>query len=167
MHHGQCQTGPSRLAVGETKLEAVLYGIILWGVLFTGMLWLVGNGIRVGYAALVGTASGAYTTAEGEWDYARLVAALRQAGVDRETADKAVTEIRRVQSDPNALPEVARENIDPRAATRVARSAAWYSLLGVVVSMGAVILGSLIGSGEVPVPVPVLGVRRPSRDPRQ
>src|SRR3954471_17970336 len=92
----------SRLAVGETKLEAVLYGIILWGVLFTGMLWLVGNGIRVGFVALVGTASGAYTTAEGGWDYARLGAALKQAGVDRATADKAVVEIRRVQSDPNA-----------------------------------------------------------------
>src|SRR5437868_15122856 len=28
----------SRLAVGESKLEAVLYGIILWGVLFTGLI---------------------------------------------------------------------------------------------------------------------------------
>src|SRR4051794_28578833 len=157
----------SRLAVGETKLEAVLYGIILWGVLFTGMLWLVGNGIRVGFVALVGTASGAYTTDEGRLDYARMGDALKQAGVDQATADKAVNEIRKVQSDPNALPGVARENIDPASATRVARTAAWYSLLGVVISMATVILGSLIGSGEVPVPVPILGVRRPVRDPRQ
>jgi len=157
----------SRLAVGETKLEAVLYGIILWGVLFTGMLWLVGNGIRVGFVALVGTASGAYSTDEGQLDYARMGDALKQAGVDQATADKAVSEMRKVQSDPNALPGVARENIDPGAATRVARTAAWYSLLGVVISMATVILGSLIGSGEVPVPVPILGVRRPVRDPRQ
>ena len=34
----------SRLAVGETKLEAVLYGVILWGVLFLGMFWLIGAG---------------------------------------------------------------------------------------------------------------------------
>ena len=156
----------SRLAVGETKLEAVLYGVILWGVLFTGMLWLVSNGIRVGYVALVGTASGAYTTEAGELDYARLGEALRRAGVDRATADKAVGEIRRVQSDPNALPDVARENVDRRSATEVARAASWYALLGVVISMAAVILGSLIGSGDVPVPVPVLGVRRPPRDPR-
>jgi hypothetical protein len=157
----------SRLAVGETKLEAVLYGIILWGVLFTGMLWLVGNGVRVGFVALVGTASGAYTNEKGEVDYARLGEALKQAGVDQATTDKAVSEIRRVQSDPNALPGVARENIGPAAATRVARSAAWYALLGVVVSMSSVILGSLIGSGEVPVPVPILGVRRPIQAPRQ
>src|SRR3954464_718110 len=156
----------SRLAVGETKLEAVLYGILLWGVLFTGMLWLVGNGIRVGFVALVGTASGAYTNDEGQVDYGRLGDALKQAGVDQATADKAVSEMRKVQSDPNALPGVARENIDPATATRVARTAAWYSLLGVVISMSTVILGSLIGSGEVPVPVPILGVRRPVRDSR-
>ncbi len=157
----------SRLAVGETKLEAVLYGVILWGVLFTGLLWLVGNGIRIGYAALVGTASGAYTTDAGEWDYARLGDAMRRSGVDAATADKAVSEIRRVQSDPAALPDVARANVDPAAARRVARSASWYALIGVVVSMGAVVLGSLIGSGDVPVPVPILGVRRAPRDPRQ
>ena len=43
----------SRLAVGETKLEAVLYGVILWGVLFLGMFWLIGAGVRVGFGALV------------------------------------------------------------------------------------------------------------------
>ena len=31
----------SRLAVGESKLEAVLYGLILWGVLFLGLVWLL------------------------------------------------------------------------------------------------------------------------------
>ena len=30
--------------MGETKLEAVLYGVILWGVLFLGMIWLVSAG---------------------------------------------------------------------------------------------------------------------------
>src|SRR5690242_10587931 len=34
----------SRLAVGESKLEAALYGVVLWGVLFTGMFWLIGTG---------------------------------------------------------------------------------------------------------------------------
>ena len=43
----------SRLAVGETKLEAVLYGVILWGVLFLGMIWLIAEGVRVGFGAMV------------------------------------------------------------------------------------------------------------------
>src|ERR1700733_7189796 len=50
----------SRLAVGESKTEAVLYGLILWGVLFLGMVWLAGVGIRTGFTAMVGTASGVY-----------------------------------------------------------------------------------------------------------
>ena len=48
----------SRLAVGETKLEAVLYGVILWGVLFLGMIWLIGTGVRVGFGAMVSGAAG-------------------------------------------------------------------------------------------------------------
>src|SRR3954462_2344590 len=51
----------SRLAVGESKLEAVLYGLILWGVLFLGMVWLLSVGIRAGFGGMVGAASGAYT----------------------------------------------------------------------------------------------------------
>ena len=49
----------SRLAVGESRLEATLYGVILWGVLFVGMFWMVGQGVRVGFGALMGLASGA------------------------------------------------------------------------------------------------------------
>ena len=53
----------SRLAVGESKLEAVLYGLILWGVLFLGLVWLLSTGIRAGFGGMVGVASGAYTVA--------------------------------------------------------------------------------------------------------
>ena len=53
-----------------------------------------------------------------------------------------------------------------RAGVDISRQAAWYSLAGVGISMASVILGSLIGSGDLPVPVPVLGVRRRPVDPR-
>ena len=72
----------SRLAVGESKLEAVLYGLILWGVLFTGMIWLLASGIRTGFGGLVGMASGAYTTEEGRIDVDRVAGDLKRAGVD-------------------------------------------------------------------------------------
>src|SRR3954469_12567624 len=48
----------TRLAVGESKLEAILYGLILWGVLFLVMLWLLSFGMRTGFGALFGAASG-------------------------------------------------------------------------------------------------------------
>src|SRR4051794_9625490 len=70
----------SRLAVGESKLEAVLYGIILWGTLFLGMVWLLGTGVRIGFGGMVGLASGAYTTAdEGRIDADRVASDLKQA----------------------------------------------------------------------------------------
>ena len=48
----------SRLAVGESKAEAVLYGLILWGVLFLGMVWLLGTGIRAGFGGMIGATFG-------------------------------------------------------------------------------------------------------------
>src|SRR4051794_25648231 len=70
----------SRLAVGESKLEAVLYGVILWGVLFMGLVWLLGTGVRIGFGGMVGLASGAYTTAdEGRIDADRVASDLKQA----------------------------------------------------------------------------------------
>jgi len=79
-----------------------------------------------------------------------------------------------LRDDPASLPEKLKQDMnDPavrEAGARVAdvsRQAAWYSLAGVVLSMAAVIFGSLIGSGDLPVPVPILGVRRaPVGDPR-
>src|SRR3954468_24907805 len=62
----------TRLAVGESKLEAVLYGIILWGVLFVGMVWLVSAGISIGFGAMLGLASGVYSTTEGVPDADRI-----------------------------------------------------------------------------------------------
>src|SRR6185295_13067479 len=48
----------SRLAVGESKLEAVLYGVILWGALFLGLVWLLSGGCGTGFGALVRSSSG-------------------------------------------------------------------------------------------------------------
>ena len=76
----------------------------------------------------------------------------------------------RVRDDPAAAGDVGREmGNDPevrRAASQAAqgaRQATWWTLLGVVTSMATVIVGSLVGSGELLQPVPLLGVRRPAR----
>ena len=46
------------------------------------------------------------------------------------------------------------------AARQAARQASWWSVGGILVSLATVILGSLVGSGELLQPVPILGVRR-------
>lgn len=162
----------SRLAVGESKLEAVLYGLILWGTLFVGMVWLLSAGIRTGFGAMVGMASGAYATDEGRIDTDRVARDLREAGVDDATVNKYRSYYDRLREHPGATPEVGRAvGSDPevrRVASRAAESArmaTWYTLVGVLTSMATVILGSLVGSGELLQPVPILGVRRPPRHP--
>lgn len=157
----------SRLAVGESKLEAVLYGLILWGTLFVGLIWLLGAGIRTGFAALLGAASGVYQTESGEIDVDRVAADLRRSGADEQTVSKYRNYYEQLRRDPASAPEVGRElSQDPGAvqtaseAARAARSAAWWTLLGVIVSLATVVVGSLVGSGEILQPLPIIGVRR-------
>jgi hypothetical protein len=153
----------SRLAVGESKLEAVLFGVILWGVLFVGMMWLVSAGISAGFGAMIGLASGVYTTEEGTPDADRIAADLKRVGADEATVTKARDYYARLRDDPASVAN------DPEArqalgqASQYTRRASWWSLAGVLLSMGAVILGSLTGSGAVLREVPILGVRRLDR----
>jgi hypothetical protein len=189
----------SRLAVGESKMEAVLSGIILWGTLFLGLVWLFSAGIRTGFGAMVGLSSGASSLSadvvgsdrdsspglvEGlrrrydtELGGEKFVADLKKAGFSDEQAKAAQAEVKgtigRLRDDPSATPEVARDVASSpevrQAGGEVAegtRQATWWTLLGVITSMATVIVGSLVGSGELLQPVPILGVRRAVVHPR-
>ncbi len=180
----------SRLAVGETKLEAILYGVILWGVLFIGMFWLFGIGVRIGFGAMMGVASGATSVAAADGQPAgaanasvmdqlaqrynsnfsdpKFVEDLKKMGVEEKSARDIQSEVNRrlqtLRNDPAALPSEL--SSDPKVQQagedlkRGTKTAVWYSLLGIIVSMATVILGSLIGSGDIPVPIAIMGVRR-------
>jgi hypothetical protein len=156
----------SRLAVGESKLEAVLYGLILWGVLFTGMIWMLASGVRTGFGGLVGLAAGAYTTDEGRVDVDHVAGDLKRAGVDDATVNKYRDYYERIREDPGAAAQVGREMSGEPGAREAARQASWWSLAGVLISLATVIIGSLVGSGELLQPVPILGVRRAPGDRR-
>ena len=106
----------------------------------------------------------------------RFVEDLKKAGFSEEQAKKAQSEIKarfdRLRNDPTSLPDVARDvanNPSVReAAGRAAegaRQATWWTLVGMIISMATVIFGSLIGSGELLQPVPILGVRVGRRPP--
>jgi hypothetical protein len=173
----------SRLAVGETKLEAVLYGVILWGVLFLGMLWLIASGVRVGFGAMV---SGAVVVDRDDASAAvspnafnelvksynsevggeKFVADLTKMGVAEDQAKKIQADLKQKFDSIRNPGTLINDPGARETGVNISRQAAWYSLAGVAISMAAVILGSLIGSGDLPVPVPVLGVRRPASDPR-
>lgn len=180
----------SRLAVGETKLEAILYGVILWGVLFIGMFWLFGVGVRIGFGAMMGVASGANSVAAADgqsggasnagvmeqlsqrynsnFSDPKFVEDLKKMGVEEKSARDIQSEVNRrlqtLRNDPAALPGQLSNDPDVQQAgedlKRGTKKAVWYSLLGIIVSMATVILGSLIGSGDIPVPIAIMGVRR-------
>lgn len=138
----------SRLAVGESKLEAVLYGLILWGLLFVGLFALVAAGVRAGPSGMVGDATGVGASAAARQPVFS-AAMLREMGVSDERIGR--MEERGLVAEQGGL---------DRDAVGASRELAWWSLLGVVVSLTSVILGSLIGSGDLPIPVPIIGVRR-------
>ncbi len=156
----------SRLAVGEDKVEAVLHAVILWGVLFLGLVWLVASGVRTGFTALMGVASGTYATTESAspMDVDRLASDLKQAGVEESQVDKAVSYYRQMKRSPVAAIQNATEDPEARQAAAVlveaSRQATRWTLTGVIVSLLLVIIGSLVGSGEVPIPVPIGVTRR-------
>jgi hypothetical protein len=149
----------SRMAVGESRVEAVLYGVILWGVLFLGMLWLVASGT---YAVGADAAK-----AGADFDADRLAADLKEQGFDEQQVDRALGVYRDFRANPlkaaRQLQEEAASNPETRAAVEQAKDitlqATYWTLSGVIVSLLLVIVGSLVGCGELPVPVP-LGVTR-------
>lgn len=180
----------SRLAVGESKMEAILYGVILWGALFLGLVWLFSVGVRTGFGVMVGLSSGAFSLADeagaaappgvveslrrrynNELGGDKFVADLQKAGISEEQAKKAQAELKdtlgRLGDESTSIPEVARDVANrpevqkaANQATAKARQATWWTLLGVITSMAMVVTGSLVGSGELLEPVPLLGVRR-------
>lgn len=157
----------SRLAVGEDKTEALLHAVILWGVLFLGLVWLVSAGIRTGFSALMGVASGSYATTEAAapMDVDRIAADLKRAGVEEAQVDKAVAYYQQMQESPVAAIQQAKEDPEAQEAAtalvEASRQATRWTLTGVIVSLLLVIIGSLVGSGEVPIPVPIGMMRRP------
>jgi len=128
----------TQLAVGENKFEAIVHGVIMWGVFFAALLWMVNLGIRSGFNALVGAA--AITQATGEsWEEA-----ARRAGVSpeqinewRRKAGETTEEGRRAATDPQ----------EQQQAVETARWAAWLTLIGTALSMGSAILGAWAGAG--------------------
>lgn len=161
---GGCVT--SQLSVGENKKEALMYGVIVWGVVFAMFLWLVASGVRSGFNALLGISTAGATAARGtspeDWE-----AAARRAGVPQERID----DWRRQARDAADSARRAAEDPDTQEAVREgAAKASWWTLAGVLLSMAAAIGGALVGAGPTFRLLTVtatgqVGIREGSREP--
>jgi hypothetical protein len=133
----------SQCSVGENRFEAVLYGVILWGVLFAMLLWLMASGVRAGFNAMVGMAH-ATQAVTGDASSRGWEEAARRAGVPQERID----EWRKKA--PDAADQAGRGAEDPdnrQAAADATARVTWWAFLGTLVSMLASVAGSYVGAG--------------------
>jgi len=133
----------SQCTVGENKTEAVVHGIIMWGVVLFLMLWLVGAGMRAGFNAMWGiasfTATATQNTTSEDWE-----AAARRNNVPQET----INEWKQKAKDARrTAAEAAEDPANQQAVKDYATHATWYTLLGTILSMAAAVCGSLAGAG--------------------
>jgi flagellar biosynthesis component FlhA len=120
----------SRFTAGETKAEAVMYGTVLWGASFALILWATGTVLRTGTTLAVGSANVAANAAT----TTNLDQAMQRANLTPEQMNQM-----RAQ-----MPTAGRVQ-------DVSAQAAWWSFLGVVLSLGAAIGGALASAGPNPV----------------
>jgi hypothetical protein len=133
----------SQATVGENKCEAAVHGILMWGVFFALTLALTAMGIRAGFNSLIGAATIAEKTGvtdHASTDRGTLDKNLRDAGLNdqqiakvHEGLDNPVQKVRDVANDPQT-----RENV---------KTASWWTLFGVLLSMAAALVGALVGAG--------------------
>jgi len=138
----------SLFTTGENKYEGVVYGLLVWGVVLGMIVTLLALGIRAGFGAMVGVANTTAVAADGNWEARARQAGATDADIERARASVATmpANIREAMNDP-ATRQAAEEN-----ATR----AAWYSVLGTIVSMLAAGLGGFVGAGPTFRLLPIL-----------
>jgi hypothetical protein len=143
----------SQCSVGETKSEAVIYGVILWGLMFGTLLWFMASGVRMGINAMMGMASVETNDGRTVVSQVDLDRAAEKAGLNDEQKDKVRDAINNPREN---LSQVAN---DPET-RRVAMQAAWWAVAGTVLSLFAAVGGAIVGSGPTPIlVVPGLTVR--------
>jgi len=135
---GGCVT--TQLTAGETKNEAIIHGVLTWATVTGLSLFMVAMGVRAGYNAALGAAYAANATDNRyhpDWEQS-----ARDAGVSQAQIDSAKQSIR---------PDNIRQRLqDPQfqdATKNNAMAAAWITLAGTLLAMGAAIGGALAGSG--------------------
>jgi hypothetical protein len=113
--------------VGENRREAVLYGVIVWAVTSSLLLWLTAAGLSLGYSAVLNRST--------MQDQQTATQALEQTtGVDADDSDNA--------------PDQGAAQVDRETRERL-QTASWWTFGGSLLSMLAAIGGALLGPFEL------------------
>jgi len=157
----------SQCVVGETKIESVVHGVIMWGMALAMMLWGTASGISPNFTAMMQVASIAGVTTEPGTRHG--FQSSHAAPIPQEYGERVATAPRddagddrgdRVAMAPRndtgngaqrgaAAPRDNNVNNGSRRAEadRVATRATWWTLATTLVSIAAAVGGALLGAG--------------------
>lgn len=126
----------SLFTVGENKVEACVYGVIMWAFVTGVLIMTTASGVRAGYNGLMDMTTVAQNTSRSDWQQA-----ARDAGVNPEQLE---------QWRKQAVNDVANKAQDPQTREQVqqgAKKTAWYVFGGTWLSMLCAALGAYVGAG--------------------
>lgn len=133
----------SLLTVGENTSESLLYGVLVWAVVFAGMVGVAAGGVRTGLGAMTNVASASRpvidTTTSADWE-----AAARRAGVPQ---DRIEDWKQRAKDAPAAARQAVEDPQNQAAAADAAARVSWYAFFGTWISMLAAAFGGYVGAG--------------------
>jgi len=142
----------THFTIGENYTEAVVHGAVTWGVVVAILLMLTSAGIRAGFNTITDVVTIGDTLSHQPLRNGQTVG--ERAAVPPEAIDRGIN---------SSIESAGRlENSDVPG--RAAAHAAWWALLGTVISLIAVICGALIGAGRR---LNLVRIRRFVRRPRQ
>jgi hypothetical protein len=130
----------SQLTAGETRQEAVIYGVLTWALMTAFSMMMVGTGVRAGYFALMGgtlVAQNSQTVQQRSWEDMARDAGVSQASIDSAKASLDPARARAAANDP-----AVRER-----ANNAMVATSWGALVALLVSIGAAVGGAVAGSG--------------------
>lgn len=126
----------SLFTTGENKVEAMLYGIVMWAFLFAVFVALGAMGIRAGFSAMIELNNTAQAATTQSWE-----SEAQKAGVTAEQIEEWRTKLSGTP-DAAAQAEQLRKTMS-EAGTRIT----WYAFLGMWLSMMAAAGGAVVGAG--------------------
>jgi hypothetical protein len=126
----------SLFTTGENKVEAMIYGIVMWAFLFAVFVAMGAVGIRAGFSAMLELNNTAQAEASQGWEKG-----AREAGVSAEQIAEWRT---RLAGTPDAAAQAEQlKKTMAEAGTRIT----WYAFLGMWLSMMAAAGGAVVGAG--------------------
>jgi MFS family permease len=128
--------------VGENRTEAVLYGVVVWAITSSLLLWSTAAGLSLGYSAVLSRTQRQDTAMAAralEADTGISVGGSATA-TDRDTAESARDDDAGRADDAGAEDRRSRDRL---------QSASWWTFGGTIVSLLAAIGGALIGPYEI------------------